>query len=106
MGPVPDVLRAIISHMSDGVIYLDSQHVIQLCNPAAETIRQVNAERIVGHSIFDIHPRRAHPQISELLANLQSGTLPISHRLVQAQGRCFENVYSCLLYTSPSPRDS
>ena len=97
MGPVPDVLRAIISHMSDGVIYLDSQHVIQLCNPAAETIRQVNAERIVGHSIFDIHPRRAHPQISELLANLQSGTLPISHRIVQAQGRCFENIYSAVM---------
>ncbi len=96
MGPVPDVFRAIIAHMSDGVLFLDDQHVIRLCNPAAEKIRKVKADHIVGRSIFDIHPRRAHPQLSELLVNMQTGALPLSHRIVEAQGRCFDNSYSSI----------
>lgn len=91
---MPDVFRAIIAHMCEGVIFLDSQHVIQICNPAAEKIRKVKADQIIGRSIFDIHPRRAHPQISELLGNMQAGELPSSHRIVQAQGRYFDNSYT------------
>ncbi len=94
MKPVPDIFAAIISHMREGVIFLDSQHVIQICNRAAEKIRKVRADQIVGRSIFDIHPRRAHPQLSELLGNMQSGALPSSHRVIQAQGRYFDNSYS------------
>ncbi|SEA74714.1 PAS domain S-box-containing protein [Desulfuromusa kysingii] len=94
MTPIPDVFRAIISHMCEGVLFLNSQHVIQICNPAAEKIRKVKAEQIIGRSIYDIHPRRAHPQISELLGNMQAGTLPSSHRIIQAQGSYFENSYT------------
>ncbi len=97
MGPIPDVFRAIISQMSEGVIFLDNQHVIQICNAAAEKIRKVTASQIIGRSIFDIHPRRAHPQLSELLINLQTGALPASHRIIQAQGRHFDNSYSAVL---------
>lgn len=61
MTPIPDVFRAIISHICEGVLFLDNQHVIQICNPAAERIRKVKAAQIIGRSIFDIHPHRAHP---------------------------------------------
>jgi len=66
MQPSPQVLEAIVRDMNEGVIFLDHQHIIRICNPAAEKIRKVSAESIVGRSIFDIHPRRAHPKISEL----------------------------------------
>lgn len=89
-----DLYRSLVSHMNEGVIFLDHQHVIRICNPAAEKIRNVKAEQIIGRSIYDIHPRRAHPQISELLANLQTSALPASHRIVQAQGRYFDNSYT------------
>lgn len=89
-----DLYRSLISHMNEGVIFLDHQHVIRICNPAAEKIRNVKAEQIIGRSIYDIHPRRAHPQISELLANLQTSAFPASHRIVQTQGRFFDNSYS------------
>lgn len=96
MESIPDLYRSIIFHMNEGVIFLDRHHIIQFCNPAAEKIRKVRAEQIIGHSIFDIHPRRAHPQISELLANFQADALPFSHRLIQAQGRSFANSYSSI----------
>ncbi|MFO7578118.1 MAG: sigma 54-interacting transcriptional regulator [Pelovirga sp.] len=96
MLPSPDLLEAIFKHMNEGVIFLDNRHVIRICNPAAEKIRKVTASQIIGRSIFDIHPRRAHPQISELLANLQSSHLPFSHRVIQAQGRYFDNSYSSI----------
>ena len=91
-----DVLNAILAHMNEGVIFLDSNHVIQFCNPAAERIRKVKADRIIGRSIFDIHPRSAHPQLSEMLIEMKAGALPASHRLVQAQNRFFDNSYSSI----------
>jgi len=80
--------------MNEGVIFLDSNHVIQFCNQAAEAIRDVKADRIVGRSIFDIHPHRTHPQISELLINMKTGALPASHRIVHTQNRYFDNSYT------------
>lgn len=96
MGPKPEVLNAILSNMNEGVIFIDSNHVIQLCNPAAEQIRKVKADRIIGRSIFDIHPSRVHPQLSEMLINMKSGALPASHRIVRAQNRYFDNSYSSI----------
>ncbi len=96
MGPVTEVLQAIISHMSEGVIFLDERHIIQLCNPAAEKIRRVKADRIIGRSIFDIHPHRAHPQLSEMLIEMKKGALPASHRIVHAQNRHFDNSYTSI----------
>ena len=96
MIPKPEVLTAILSHMSEGVIFLDHNHVIQFCNPAAERIRRIKADRIVGRSIFDIHPRSAHPQLSEMLINMKTGALPANHRVVNAQNRYFDNSYSSI----------
>ncbi len=96
MQPTPQVLEAIITDMNEGVIFLDHQHIIRICNPAAERIRKVSADSIIGRSIFDIHPRRAHPKISELLANLQTAQFPSSHRIIKAQGRDFDNSYSAI----------
>lgn len=96
MQPSPQVLEAIVRDMNEGVIFLDHQHIIRICNPAAEKIRKVSADSIVGRSIFDIHPRRAHPKISELLANLQDEQFPFSHRFIQVQGRDFDNSYSAI----------
>lgn len=96
MEPKPEVLNAILSNMNEGVIFLDSNHVIQFCNHAAEKIRKVKADRIIGRSIFDIHPHRAHPQLSEMLISMKTGALPASHRIVHAQNRYFDNSYSSI----------
>ncbi len=96
MKPNADTLDAILSHMNEGVIFIDDHHVVQFCNQAAEEIRKVKADRIIGRSIFDIHPHRSHPQLSEMLINMKSGALPASHRIVQVKNRYFDNSYSSI----------
>jgi PAS domain S-box-containing protein len=92
-----DVFQAIISHMAEGVIFLDGDDVIRVCNPAAERIRGVLAPRILGRPIFDIHPPKMHHRIRELLAALKSGTLSASNRVIQARNRFFDNSYSAIV---------
>jgi len=96
MDPACEIYRTIISDMPEGVIYLDADDIILVCNPAAERIRRVKAERIVGKSIFSLHPAKMHHRIRELLESLKSGTISSSNRIIQAQGRFFDNSYSAI----------
>jgi len=50
----PDKFAAIVSSMPEGVLFLDEQDIIRICNPAAERIRKVSASKIIGQSIFAI----------------------------------------------------
>lgn len=88
------IFSSIVNQMSEGVIYLDADDTILLCNPAAETIRKVKSAHIVGKTVFDIHPAPAHESIRELLAALKSGIVASRNRKIQAQGRYFDNSYS------------
>lgn len=91
-----DVFRAIMSHMAEGVIFLDCDDVIRVCNPAAERIRGVKAPRILGRPIFDIHPPNMHHRIRELLVSLKSGTLSASNRVIRVRNSYFDNSYSAI----------
>lgn len=90
-------LRAIVSNMVEGVIFLDGDDIIRVCNPAAERIRQVKADRILGRPIYDIHHPRTHERVRELLASLRGGMISASNRVIQAQNRYFDNTYSAVL---------
>ncbi len=90
-------LSAIVSNMVEGVIFLDSDDVIRVCNPAAERIRQVKADRILGRPIYDIHHPRTNERIRELLASLKGGMISASNRVIQVQNRYFDNTYSAVL---------
>ena len=69
-----EIYSSIVNQMAEGVLYLDADDTIRICNPAAESIRKVKAERIVGRTVFDIHPAVAHESIRELLSALKTGT--------------------------------
>ncbi len=91
-----DFFSTIIAEMPEGVIYLDDEDVIRFCNPAAERIRSVRADKILGRLIYTIHPAKAHPRIRELLTSLKSGVVSSSNRVIRAQQRYFENTYSAV----------
>jgi PAS domain S-box-containing protein len=90
------VLDAILSNTTEGVIFLDADDVIRICNPAAERIRRVKADRIVGRSIFDLHPPRMHHRIHELIDSLKVGMIASNDRMVRAQNRVFDNSYAAI----------
>lgn len=90
------VFEAIVAHMAEGVIFLDRDDVIRICNPAAETVRNVKAARILGRDICRLHPPHMHHRVRELLASLKSGTFSSCTRIVRVQNRHFENSYSAI----------
>jgi PAS domain S-box-containing protein len=86
----------IVNEMAEGVIFLDQDDIIRICNPAAEKIRNVCAERIIGRPVFDIHPPASYSRIRDLLASLKSGAISSSNRVIHTRGRYFENSYSAI----------
>lgn len=90
------IYPSIVDNMAEGVIFLDRHDIIRVCNPAAERIRMVCAERILGRPIFDIHPPGMHQRIRDLLASLKSGVIASSNRIIQQRDRYFENSYSAV----------
>ncbi len=94
--PRQEIFSTIVSEMPEGVIFLDDEDVIRFCNQAAERIRGIRADKIVGRLIYTIHPAKAHPRIRELLASLKSGVVATSNRVVKVHQRHFENTYSAV----------
>lgn len=95
-GPRQEIFSTIIAEMPEGVIFLDDEDVIRYCNGAAERIRGVRADKIVGRLIYTIHPAKAHPRIRELLASLKAGVVATSNRVVKVHSHYFENTYSAV----------
>ena len=96
MNPPNDIFQAIINEMNEGVIFLDAEDRIAYLNPAAERIRRVSAEKFVGRPIHELHPDRAHAAVDELLNCLKEGRAASRHRVIQAQGRYFDNTYTAV----------
>lgn len=92
-GLTKSVFEAILGHMVEGVLFLDGQDMIRLCNPAAEKIRGVVAARILGQSIFSLHPPSMHHRLRELLESLKGGVVASSSRVIQVNQRYFDNSY-------------
>ena len=91
-----EIFESIVSHMSEGVIFLDAQDSIRVCNPAAERIRGVRADRILGKPIYNIHPAGMHPRIRSLIDDLKSRRFSVIHRSIQVKNRFFDNSYSAI----------
>ena len=90
------VFEAMISHMPEGVIFLDAQDIIRICNPAAERIRGIEAGKVLGQSIFYLHPPPMHTRLRELLDSLKGGVVASSSRIIQVNNRYFDNSYAAI----------
>ncbi len=48
-----DKLSAVLNHMTDGVIMVDKNGIIQLMNPAAEKMFETSISKALGHSLLE-----------------------------------------------------
>jgi len=88
--------RSIVEEMAEGVVFLDADDAVRICNPAAERIRKVKAARIHGKTIYSIHPPRMHARIHQLIESLKAGRISNGSRTIQTHGRYFSNSYSAI----------
>ena len=62
-----DRLRAIIESMVEGVVFVDAEGIISLCNKSAERIWRSSAKQLMYKRIMQCRPFKAHPNLREIL---------------------------------------
>jgi PAS domain S-box-containing protein len=92
------VLKAIFDSMEQGVVFIDDQNRIAYTNPAAERIRNIRPDQVLGQSILDCHPLKAYPKVLKIIEDLKSGKVK-GHPLMNIQmveGKFYDNTYSAV----------
>jgi PAS domain S-box-containing protein len=91
-------LKAILSSMEQGVVFIDDQSRIVYCNPAAEKIRNIQLDKIIGQSILEYHPPKTHPKVLKIIKDLRSGKVNGHHRMniQMVEGKIYDNTYSAV----------
>jgi PAS domain S-box-containing protein len=91
-------LKAIFASMEEGVVFIDNQNRIAYCNPAAEKIRNIKLDEVVGQSILEYHPFSARDKVIRIIDDLKSSQLQGRHRmnLQMWEGKFYDNTYSAV----------
>jgi len=92
------VLKAIFDSMEQGVLFIDDQNLIVYCNPAAEKVRNVSLDKILGQSILKCHPSKSRPKVLKIINDLRSEKVKGHHHMnIQTvEGRIYDNIYSAV----------
>ena len=92
------VLKAIFDSMEQGVLFLDDQNRITYINSAAERIRNIHSDQVLGQSILDCHPLKAHPKVSKIIEDLKLGRMKRHHwmNIQMLEGKFYDNTYSAV----------
>ena len=90
------VLRTIFASMEQGLVFIDEKNRIAYCNQAAEEIRKIRSEEVVGQSILESHPPEIHPKVLKIVKDLRSGKVKGHHRMniQMVEGKFYDNIYS------------
>jgi len=91
-------LKAIFASMEQGVVFIDEQNRIAYCNPAAERIRNIKLEDVLGRGILECHPSRAHEKVVQIIDDLKSGRIQGHHlmNIQMVEDRFYDNAYSAV----------
>ena len=92
------VLKAIFASMDQGVVFIDNENRIAYCNPAAEKIRNIKLNEVMGKSILEYHPFKAREKVVQIIAELKCGRMKGHHRMniQMMEGKFYDNTYSAV----------
>jgi two-component system phosphate regulon sensor histidine kinase PhoR len=92
------LLKAIFGAMEQGVVFIDDKDRIVYCNPAAERIRDIRLQNVLGHPILEFHPEKSHSKVLEIIEELRSGKVKGHHRMniQMVDGKYYDNTYSAV----------
>ncbi len=92
------ILKAIFASMEQGVVFIDDRNRIAYCNPAAEKIRKIKLDEVLGRSILECHPLRAHEKVIQIIDDLKSGRVPGHHlmNIQMVEDKFYDNAYSAV----------
>ncbi len=92
------ILKAIFASMEQGVVFIDDRNRIAYCNPAAEKIRNIKLDDVLGRSILECHPFKAHEKVIQIIGDLKSGRVQGHHlmNIQMVEDRFYDNAYSAV----------
>jgi two-component system phosphate regulon sensor histidine kinase PhoR len=82
--------------MAEGVIFIDDQNIVRLCNPVGGTIRGVKGEEIVSKPFLDCHPKATHQKVLDVIELLKTGKKRELNRTVRFKRGFYEHSYSAV----------
>ncbi len=90
-----DKLRAIIDSMVEGVIFVNAEGTVSLCNESAERIWGVSAQELLGRPLLECHPPPMRAKVAKILeqAKQQPG-FAVTREMEGTAGRCCLSNYS------------
>jgi PAS domain S-box-containing protein len=92
------ILKAIFASMEQGVVFIDDRNRIAYCNPAAEKIRKIKLDEVLGRSILECHPKKAHRKVVRVIEDLKSGQVAGHHRMniQMVKGKFYDITYTAV----------
>ena len=93
-----NLYRLVLQQTQDGIILSDADGTILFVNDAAEKIRNIKRESVLGHNIVNCHKDSSHEKVVRALAYLKTHQGNAISRMVTdtANDRYYENVYSAV----------
>ena len=90
-----DKLRAMIDSMVEGVIFVDTEGRITLCNESAERIWQKDARQLLGKPLLDCHSLESHPRIARILEQAKKKPgFAVTEKMIVRDKHCRLSNYS------------
>jgi len=86
-----EFLSHLIRGMAEGVIFIDDQNVVRLCNPVGGSIRGVSVEEITGKNFLECHPKPTHEKVLQIIEHLKTDRKKELKRTVKIKGRFYEH---------------
>ncbi len=90
--------KYIVNSLSDGIIFVNPEGRVLYCNHAAEVIRGIRREDILGNSVFDCHPQELRHAVERIIESFKENTASEYHRMVPSSNgdRYYDNVYAAI----------
>ena len=91
-----NLYRLVLSQTQDGIILSDAQGTIVFVNDAAERIRNVKRENLLGHSMLDCHKEDSKEKVNRALGYLKTHEGNTISRMVTdaVNDKYYENTYA------------
>ncbi|HHV79246.1 MAG TPA: PAS domain-containing protein [Firmicutes bacterium] len=89
------LLEAVLNHLPEGVVIVDSQDRVVFMNRAAAQVRQADPTKILGRSVVLCHSEQSHEKVKRALQYLRTMRSDHLTRMVvdSTRNAYYENVY-------------
>ena len=94
-----DLYYRLFQHLHEGILITDKFSNIIYCNKSYLNFIGQELDQIVGKPIYNVRPGAKLPKV------IETGKPIFGLLRKEGSQEYFVNIYPCLLYTSPSPRD-